>query len=268
MSFYTSLSGLKNAQTDLGVVSHNIANAETNGFKKSNTAFGDLVAGSSFSNPKMITGIGSNTEAIIQNFAMGSIEQTGSSLDMAITGDGFFKTYSAAGDRTLFTRNGSFDMDVAGNIQDGAGNVLQIFAPGADPATDATINAVVPLTNAAGSEYAGVTVEMDGSVVVSYADGTNDTIGTVALASFSSPTGLRQVGSSNWEVTGISGPPGYGFPGEGKFGNTLSGSIERSNVDLAEELVSLITAQRYFQANAKAIDTATQISQTVINLRT
>ena len=79
---------------------------------------------------------------------------------------------------------------------------------------------------------------------------------------------LKQVGSSNWVATGLSGEAKYGLPGEGAFGTLLSGSIERSNVDITEELVGLITAQRYFQANAKAIDTATQISQTVLNLRT
>ena len=168
----------------------------------------------------------------------------------------------------MFTRNGAFGMDEAGYVQDGTGNVLQIFAPGADPLVDAPIDAQVPLTNGAGAAFAGLTVNLDGTVVASYADGTNEDVGTVALTSFASPTGLRQMGSANWSATGISGAPTYGVPGEGAFGNVMSGALERSNVDIAEELVSLITAQRYFQANAKAIDTATQISQTVINLRT
>ena len=93
-------------------------------------------------------------------------------------------------------------------------------------------------------------------------------VGGVALASFISPTGLKKVGSANWEGTGLSGAATYGSPGTGAYGSLLSGALERSNVDIAEELVGLITAQRNFQANAKAIDTATQISQTVINLRT
>jgi flagellar hook protein FlgE len=268
MSFYTSLSGLKNAQTDLNVIAHNIANAETTGFKKSDAKFADIVAGSAYANPKMMQGIGSNVEGIIQNFAIGPIEQTGSALDIAISGDGFFATRGLGNDKALYTRNGAFGMDEAGNIQDGSDNVLQIFAPGADPLVDAPVDAVVPLTNGAGAEFAGVTIDIDGSVIASYADGTNETIGTVALASFISPPGLRQVGSSNWETTGLSGAPGYGVPNTAAFGGLLSGALERSNVDIAEELVSLITAQRYFQANAKAIDTATQISQTVINLRT
>ena len=96
MSFYTSLNGLKNAQTDLNVIAHNIANAETNGFKKSRVEFADIVAGSAYTNPKLIQGIGSTVEAISQNFAIGPIEQTGSALDLAITGDGFFTTKSGA----------------------------------------------------------------------------------------------------------------------------------------------------------------------------
>ena len=90
----------------------------------------------------------------------------------------------------------------------------------------------------------------------------------VALATFMAPNGLKAVGSSNWQATGFSGAASYGEPGNGQYGALLSGALERSNVDIAEELVGLITAQRNFQANAKAIDTATQISQTVINLRT
>ena len=129
-------------------------------------------------------------------------------------------------------------------------------------------DAQVPPVNANGSEFAGVTVTATGIVQASYADGTVEPVGAVALASFISPTGLKKVGSANWEGTGLSGAATYGSPGTGAYGSLLSGALERSNVDIAEELVGLITAQRNFQANAKAIDTATQISQTVINLRT
>jgi flagellar hook protein FlgE len=268
MSFYTSLSGLKNAQTDLNVIAHNLANAETSGFKKSRVDFADIVAGSAFTSPKMIQGIGSTVKAVTQNFAVGPIEQTGSALDLAIAGDGFFSTKSAVTGDTYFTRNGSFELDETGFIDDGHGNRMQIFAPGADPATDAPIDAQVPLTSGSGAAFAGVTVDTDGTVRASYADGTNQEVGKVALATFVAATGLKPVGSSNWEATGLSGTPQYGVPDEGAYGGLLSGALERSNVDIAEELVSLITAQRYFQANAKAIDTATQISQTVINLRT
>jgi flagellar hook protein FlgE len=270
MSFYTSLNGMKNAQTDLGVIAHNIANADTNGFKKSSTQFADIVVGSAQVNPRMIQGIGARVESITQNYALGPIEQTGSALDMAITGDGFFTTVSADSGRTLYTRNGAFNIDENGFIQDGSNNRLQVFPTDAAGVITSTtpVDAQIAATNLAGSEFAGVTVNPDGRVTAAYADGTFEVVGTVSVAGFFSPTGLKQVGSSNWEATGLSGTATYGQAGQGQFGQLMSGALERSNVDLAEELVGLITAQRSFQANAKAIDTATQLSQTVINLRT
>jgi flagellar hook protein FlgE len=273
MSFYTSLNGLKNAQTQLGVISHNIANAETAGFKKSRVQFADIVAGSAFTNPKLTIGIGASVEGIEQNFSLGPLEQTGSALDLAINGDGFFKMVSSPAGDAMFTRNGSFKVDDNGFIHDGSENRLQVFPT--DPVTGAVtsttpVSAQIPAQNTATppADFAGVAVNENGNVVASYADGSNTVIGKVALASFISPTGLKQLGSSNWQQTGMSGNPTYGEPGDGAFGNLLSGSLERSNVDLSDELVGLITAQRNFQANAKAIDTATQISQTIINLRT
>ncbi|MBS7671315.1 flagellar hook-basal body complex protein [Croceicoccus gelatinilyticus] len=268
MSINTSLSGMKAAQAGLGVTAHNIANSQTNGFKKSSAVFSDLMATSAASDPRMQIGIGVAVDGVRQSFDGGSIEQTGASLDLAITGDGFFTTSSLAAGETLYTRNGGFELDAAGNVQDGKGNVLQIFAPGANPAVDAPIDAVIPITNGAGSEFAGVTVEVDGSMIASYVDGTSFSIGNVALASFAAPQGLLQEGSANWSATGVSGAPAYGLPNTGKNGGIMAGAIERSNVDLSEELVGLITTQQAFQANSKAIDTSSQIISTVINLRT
>ena len=270
MSFYTSLNGLKNAQTDLGVIAHNIANSETNGFKKSNTQFADLVASNSFSDPRMIKGIGATVKGIVQDFGLGAIEQTGGATDLAISGDGFFAVRGAASGKVAYTRNGAFEIDGAGFLQDGADNRLQmsLVDPLGQPVSPGTtVDAQIPSTNTAGSDLAGVTIEHDGTISAAYADGSIEVVGRVALASFLSPTGLRQLGDAKWEATGSSGAANYGVPGIGRYGNLLSGAIERSNVDLAEEMVGLITAQRNFQANAKAIDTATQLSQTIINLR-
>ncbi len=271
MSFYTSLNGLKNAQTDLGVIAHNIANAETTGFKKSDTQFADLVAGNSFTDPRQVKGIGATVTSIKQNFSLGAIEQTGNATDIAISGDGFFTTRGGESGKITYTRNGSFAIDGDGYIQDGANNRLQVMevdAAGQPIAPGTTVDAQIASVNAAGADLAGVTFEKDGTINATYVDGTIDTVGRVALASFIAPDGLRQNGFSKWEATGLSGVPAYGVPGVDRYGDLLSGTLERSNVDLAEEMVGLITAQRNFQANAKAIDTATQISQTIINLRT
>jgi len=270
MSFYTSLTGLKNSQTELNVISHNLANAETSGFKKSTVQFADIVAVSVLTDPSLTQGIGSRVSAIQQNFSLGPIQQTGSSLDLTVNGDGFFTTKAPLSGNTEFTRAGSFSVDGNGYVKSASGNRLQLFpvnASGVVTSTTTLIDAQIPATNAGGAEFAGASVTPEGAVVASYADGTNTTIGVVALANFISPVGLKQLGSGNWSQSGLSGAPTYGQPGAGRFGPLLSGAIERSNVDIAEELVGLIGAQRNFQANAKAIDTETQIGQTIINLR-
>lgn len=270
-SFYTSLSGLKNSQTDLSTIAHNIANAETTGFKKGNAEFADLVANGSSSNPRMTQGLGSTVAGVTQNFSLGAIDQTGRSLDVAIDGDGFFAIRHQETNQIMFSRNGNFQVTENGALTDFSGKSLQMFqldATGAVVNPGQTVDAIVPTQNAAGAELSSITIEKDGHIVAAYADGGTADVGRVALATFAAPTGLQAVGSTNWEATGFSGAPTFELPGAGRNGQLLAGALERSNVDLAEEMVALITAQRNFQANAKAIDTATQFSQTVINLRT
>ena len=269
MSFFTSLSGLRNAQTDLSVISHNIANAETVGFKKSSAQFADLVASGSATDPRRTAGIGATVSAITQDFALGPLEQTGRSLDLAIDGDGFFALANPFSGDLSFTRNGNFRLLASGQLQDANGNSLQAFPVDAagNPTSTTPADVFVPLTNGAGSALANVTIDNRGIVNAAYADGTATPVGQVALATFASPNGLRAIGQTKWQASGESGPPQFGNPGLGNYGETISGALERSNVDLAEEMVALLTAQRNFQANARAIDTATTISQTVINLQ-
>lgn len=271
MSFYTSLTGLKNAQTDLNVISHNIANAETDGFKKSTTSFSDIVSASILTDPSLTVGIGARVASITQEFSLGAIEQTGSALDLAVNGEGFFTVVNPLSGETEYTRAGKFSVDGNGYIKTAEGSRMQIFpvdSSGAITSMTALQDAQIPSTNTAGSEFAGVTINSNGEVIATYADGSNTTLGVAAMATFISPTGLKQMGSASWQASGTSGAATYGQPGTGLYGSLMAGSLERSNVDLSEELVNLIAAQRNFQANAKAVDTATQISQTIINLRT
>lgn len=276
MSFYTSITGLKNAQTDLNVISNNIANAETGGFKKSNSSFADIVAASVITDPALTVGIGSRVSSIKQDFSLGAIEQTGGSLDLLINGDGFFTIVSPTSGATQYTRDGAFSVDGAGYIKNAQGARLQAFPY--DTATDTFDTTQLQSVQIPGTSpnptdpanpgtYSGVTVSDDGKVIATYSDASNVTLGVVATASFLSPTGLKQMGDATWTSTGDSGAANYSQPGNGNTGSILSGALERSNVDIAEELVSLITAQRNFQANAKAIDTATQVTQSIMNLR-
>ncbi|MCP3736484.1 flagellar hook protein FlgE [Sphingomonas sp. RP10(2022)] len=116
-------------------------------------------------------------------------------------------------------------------------------------------------------QLSGVTVNSEGLIQASFSNGDIVPLGKVALAKFSTPTGLRQIGNSYWSATGLSGSATMGSASADGFGSLMSGQIEGSNVDITEELVNLIAAQRNFQANSKALDTANQISQTIIQIR-
>jgi len=269
MSFFTSLSGMRNAETDLRVISQNIANAESVGFKKSNASFFDLVASGAGTDPRLTPGIGSALAGITQDFALGTFESTGRGLDLAINGDGFFSTTNPISGDVSFTRNGSMRLVASGELVDSIGHNVQGFPVDANgvPTSTTPANIVVPTTNAAGAALSSVSINNQGVVSAAYADGSVTPAAQVALATFAANDGLRPIGQTKWVVTGDSGNPNYGNPGQGQFGSIFAGALERSNVDLAEEMVSLLTAQRNFQANARAIDTATQISQTVLNLR-
>lgn len=116
-------------------------------------------------------------------------------------------------------------------------------------------------------QLSGVTVDDTGMVKASFSNGDSKILGKVAIANFNNPTGLRQMGNSYWTATGLSGDVKYGQAGDNGYGSLMSGTIEGSNVDITQELVDLIAAQQNFQANAKALDTANQISQTIFNIR-
>lgn len=269
MSFYTSLSGMRNAETDLRVISNNIANAETAGFKKSNAQFTDLVATGGSTDPRVTPGIGAAVSGITQDFGLGQIEQTGRVLDVAITGDGFLAVANPISGDITFTRNGNLELVATGELQTKSGDLVQAFPVDANGNATSNVpaNVVVPTVNAAGSALSSISIDARGIVGANYSDGSSEPVAMVALASFPATGGLRPIGQTKWEATADSGLPQYGEPGVGNLGQLMSGALERSNVDLAEEMVSLLTAQRNFQANARAIDTATAISQTVLNLQ-
>lgn len=419
MSFYTALTGLNGAQTELSTIANNIANAATNGFKKSRVAFGDIIASTPLQDPARVIGSGTAVRGVTQQMSQGAIATSDSALDMAISGQGFFTVKSAnGGAQTSFTRNGAFAVDADRFVVDGGGRRLQVFpttadgsilstalastkslqlplssgAPKAtttvdlavnlpagagviaapfDPANPATFNnatsltvydslgnalpatvyyaktatpttadplhhwtahvvvgateltrggtAGVPLTfDAAGvltapttptafdaftppsggaavalsldhgvatTQQSGaftvvtstqdgfttgrlqsVAVDANGKVQASFTNGEVQVLGKVAVALFSDPQGLKQTGDATYVTTPEAGPPIPGEAGQNGLGTILSGSLEKSNVDLTEELVGLITAQRGFQANAKTIETTSSLLTTIIQI--
>jgi flagellar hook protein FlgE len=406
MTFRTALSGLNAASADLNVTSHNIANVATVGFKGSRTEFAEVFARSPFGLSRTAIGSGAQVAAVAQQFGQGNIEFTDNSLDIAISGGGFFRL--SDGGTAVYSRAGNFSADRDGFIINPAGHRVQIYppisgtdqfdtgrlvdlqiavgeaAPSATTSVDTGLNlpanASVPanapfdpsdplsynhttsltvfdslgashiatlyyvktatenewevyayidgnavggantitysetgtLTNPATGEITlpaydpangaadlnitldvlastqfgeafsvselvqdgfttgrltGIETSPTGVVFARFTNGQSQSLGQLALATFPNVQGLQELGNNVWGETFESGQPVLGSAGSGSFGLTQSGALEASNVDLTEQLVNMITAQRNFQANAQMISTQDQVTQTVINIR-
>jgi flagellar hook protein FlgE len=279
MSFYISLSGLKAAQADLSTISNNVANVNATAFKKSRSNFGDIFAAAPMQTTTQVAGQGTRINGIQQQFTQGTIETTDKTLDLAITGEAFFTVKTPPPTSQIsYTRNGAFELDENRYVVDTVGGRLQVLPvnlTGANAGTpistaaSALVDLQIPLAKpgAPTIQLSSVGVSVAGLVTATYADGTTDMLGTIGMAAFASQEGLRQQGDAHWQATLASGNPVYGQGNAGLYGAIRSGALERSNVDITEELVSLISAQRNFQANAKAIESASNMTQTIVNLR-
>lgn len=275
MSFFTSLSGLKAAQTSLSVISNNIANTSSTGFKKSRAIFGDLFASAPTQSTKMIAGQGVRLNGITQQFTQGTLESTDKTLDMAIAGDGFFMVRGQPPRQdTSFTRNGAFGVNVDREVVDTLGNIAQLLPVDANGIVTSTnlsdaFDFVLPDTDPgdATAILSNINVNNEGTVTATFSNGNQIALGAMAMASFTAIEGLRPIGDAHWQSTGDSGPPVINQAANGPLGSIRSGALEGANVDITEELVSLISAQRNFQANAQAIETANNMTQTIVNLQ-
>jgi flagellar hook protein FlgE len=275
VSFYTSLSGLKGAQTDLATISNNLANVGSTGFKKSRAQFGDLFASAPSQTTKMIAGQGTRLNSVVQQFTQGTLEATDKTLDLAIAGEGFFVVRGEPPrQETSYTRNGAFQVAPDRRVVDTLGAALQLLPVDSTGAVTSTslssaFDFVLP-TAARGnpqSALVNVSVGQDGLVTATFADGSDEMLGKVTMASFTAQQGLRPIGDGHWQSTGDSGQASIDSATNGPLGAIRSGALERANVDVTEELVALIAAQRNFQANAKAIETASNMTQTIFQIR-
>jgi flagellar hook protein FlgE len=275
MSFYNSLSGLKGAQTDLSIISNNLANVSSTGFKKSRAQFGDLFASSPTQSTKMQAGQGTRLNAVVQQFTQGTLEATDKTMDLAIAGEGFFVTRGdPPRDAVTYTRNGAFQVNANRQVVDTIGSTLQLLPVDANGnVTSATLASAIDFILPTGAPtdptipMVNVSIGVDGIVTATYADGSDEMLGKVAMASFVAQEGLRPIGDSHWQSTGESGAPTIDGAANGPMGSVRSGALERANVDVTEELVALISAQRNFQANAKAIETASNMTQAIVAIR-
>lgn len=250
-SLWIAKTGLDAQQTHMSVISHNLANVNTTGFKKERALFEDLlyqnvrqVGAQSTQNTTLPSGLqlgtGVRTVATEKIHTQGNIQQTGNSLDIAINGRGFFQILMPNGD-LAYTRDGSFKLDSNGQIVTNGGNPLE-------PAMTLPQGAL------------SVTIGNDGTVsVLEPGNPTPNVIGEIQLADFINPTGLEPIGENLYRESVSSGAPIVGVPGEDGIGKLVQGSLETSNVNVVEELVNMIETQRAYEMNSKAIATTDEM---------
>ncbi len=271
-SLFSAISGLRANQVMLDVTGNNIANANTAGFKSSAVVFQDtlsqmLTGGAAPTaiqggrNPIQI-GLGVQVGGVSSSFTQGSAQMTGKPTNMMIQGDGFFMV--KRGPETLFTRAGSFDFDNSGQLVTPDGDKVQGYDP-AGNLTDVVIPEIASDTSA--NPLTSYNIGPDGVITGVYSDGTKTPLFTVALANFANPSGLDKVGDTAFREANNSGTPQIGVPSSGRLGSLLTGSIEMSNVDLAQEFTNLIIAQRGFQATSRVITTSDQVLEELVNIK-
>jgi flagellar basal-body rod protein FlgG len=252
--------GMQAQQTNVEVISNNIANMTTTGFKRRRAEFQDLIyqnlrrVGSNSSDSGSVlpsgaqVGLGVKTAAIYRIDEQGNLQQTSNSLDVAIQGNGFFQVTLPDGS-TAYTRDGTFGLSPQGQIVSADGYILQ---PGITVPTNAT----------------SVTINSSGQVQVTQSGQTApSTVGQISLAVFPNDAGLDTLGDNLLVQTAASGDPVTGVPSSPGFGSTLQGFVETSNVNVVTEITDLITAQRAYEMNSKVITASDQMLSTLTNLR-
>jgi flagellar basal-body rod protein FlgG len=258
-ALYSAASGMVAQQMNVDNIAHNLANANTVGFKMRRTQFQDLLyqnvvqpgaaAGSQSVVPSGLQlGLGTRPVANEINFAQGDFSSTGNPLDLVIQGRGFFQVRRASGD-VAYTRAGTFHLDRDGNLVTADGDALepQITVP---------------------AEAQSVTIAADGTVSYTQPGQTAAQVaGQIQLANFANPAGLNSLGRNLYSPTDASGEPVIGIPGgqEGT-GTLLQGYIEQSNVSVVEEFINMIVSQRAYEANSKVVRAADEMYQQVNNI--
>jgi flagellar basal-body rod protein FlgG len=256
-SLYSAAAGMESQQLNLDVISNNLANVNTTGFKKSKAEFQELLyqttrapGADQGSGNQVPTGIqigqGSKAVATARIFTNGDLTQTGEQLDVAVQGDGFFEVQMPDG-TLAYTRDGGFKTGPDGRIVTSDGLPLQA---GFQPVPAGTTN---------------ITIGSQGNVTYTGANGT--TSFQVQLVRFANPAGLESMGGNLYKETTASGTPQLGTPGSNGFGTLNQGYLELSNVKVVEEMVNLIQAQRAYEVNSKAVQAADEMMQQSNNLK-
>ncbi|MBK8231845.1 MAG: flagellar basal-body rod protein FlgG [Candidatus Eisenbacteria bacterium] len=255
----SAASGMRAQQLYLDTVAHNLANVNTVGFKANRVGFEDLLyqtmtpvsapSGEGAARPTAIqVGHGSRPTDTSKLFSQGDTEVTGAPLDLVIQGDGFFQVQLLDG-TTGYTRDGSFHVDGAGRLVTSQGNVVQP-------------EIVFP------ADASSVAIQPDGRVLIEQAgQNTQSEVGQILLARFVNPAGLVAEGGNTYRDTGGAGDPQLAAPGDAGIGQVIQGALERSNVEVVEEMVNMILAQRAFEVSSKAIKAADDMMGVAASIR-
>lgn len=250
-SLWIARTGLDAQQTQLDVIANNLANVSTNGFKRARAVFSDLIyqnmrqAGSQSSQQTQVPaglqlGTGVKPVSTARIFTQGNIQKTDNALDLAVQGNGFFQVLLPDG-TTGYTRDGSFQKDSQGQLVTADGYPVQ-------PNITLPANALT------------VSVGQDGTVSITQSGSAATTqVGSIQLATFINPAGLQSIGQNLFLETAASGTPTPNTPGQNGAGILSQGYVETSNVNVAEELVSMIQTQRAYELNSKVISTSDQM---------
>lgn len=256
-AMWVAKSGLDAQQLRLSVISNNLANVSTTGFKRGRAVFEDLlyqnvrqVGAQSSQDTQLPSGLALGTgvrmTATEKIHTQGNLVQTNNSLDVAVQGRGYFQVLSPDGS-LAYSRNGAFQMNSQGQLVTAQGYLVQ-------PAISVPANTI------------SLSIGLDGTVSALVPGSTTPTqIGNIQLADFVNPTGLQAMGENLFRESGSSGSPQIGTPNSNGLGSVIQGSLETSNVNVVEELVDMIEAQRAYELNSKAIATTDQMLQYVNN---
>jgi flagellar basal-body rod protein FlgG len=258
-SLQIAATGMLAQETELDTIANNMANANTTGFKRQTAEFEDLLYqnvrtagptmdGGSTGPTQTQVGSGSRVIATSRSFAQGTLTQTGNTYDLGIQGPGFFQVMRPNGE-LAYTRAGSFSLDNQGRIVTSDGYPIQPQITVPNNATSVTIGA-------------------DGTVTAGQPNTTSTAnLGQIQLATFVNTNGLNSVGQNLYEATASSGQPLTGAPGVNALGTLQQGSLEASNVDIVNEMVNLISAQRAYEINSKVVTAADEMLRNATSMQ-
>lgn len=282
-SLYSGITGMKGQQTKMDVISNNIANVNTTGFKSQRVRFQDMISqmntnaqgpndgGRGGINAQQV-GLGVQVAATDMMMQGGSLQFTGRALDFGIqNGDSSFFVVSddagATGDMQ-YTRDGGFYTDSNNNLVTSNGLRLMGYSEAnIDNPSAENLEALTIPQERDGLALQDYNIDNTGTILGTYSDGNAYVIGRIAMSNFSNPDGLEKAGENVYNVSANSGTPQYGGPSDDGFGVIRSGFMEMSNVDLATEFTEMIVASRAYQANSRSITTSDEMLQELLSLK-